>query len=129
MQFFEEQAYRQECTSSIIGAAIEVHSQLGSGFLESVYQHALAQEFSRREIPYEEQKDVPVYYKGLSLQTPFRCDFLCYNSIIVELKAVTKIQEEHIPQVVNYLKATRMKMKINMNFGHHPRLEIRRVVH
>ncbi|MGN0867081.1 MAG: GxxExxY protein [Oligosphaeraceae bacterium] len=116
MQVFEIKPDAQACTSSIIGASIEVHSQLGCGFLESVYQHALSLE-------------IPVYYKGLNLQAPFRCDFLCYNSIIVELKAVTKIQEEHVAQVVNYLKATGMKMGLILNFGHHPRLEIRRVLH
>jgi GxxExxY protein len=78
-------------TYQIIGAAFEVHSRLGSGFLEAVYQEALHHEFDERGIPFRQQVEVPVFYKGQKLQTSYRTDFLCYESIVVELKAISKV--------------------------------------
>ena len=101
----------------IIGAAIEVHKQLGCGFTEPVYQEALAEELKLRKIPFEREKVFTVTYKGKELSKEFRADFVCYNQIIVELKAVTDFAEEHYAQVYNYLKASGMQLGLLINFG------------
>lgn len=85
MQFMEIEE-RDPQTGMIIGAAIEVLRELGHGFVESVYHEALAQEFARQGIPFEQEKEMPVYYKGMRLDKTFRMDFVCYSSIVVELK-------------------------------------------
>ena len=102
---------------AIIGAAIEVHKQLGCGFTESVYQEAFAEELRLREIPFEREKVLTVTYKGKVLTKEFRADFVCYNKIIVELKAVVDFAEEHYAQVYNYLKASEMQLGLLINFG------------
>lgn len=101
----------------IIGAALEVHSQLGCGFTEPVYQEALAEELKLRHIPFERQKVFTVTYKGKELSKDFRVDFVCFNKIIVELKAVSDFAEEHVAQVYNYLKVTGMQLGLLINFG------------
>lgn len=101
----------------IIGAALEVHSQLGCGFTEPVYQEALAEELRLRHIPFEREKVFTVTYKGKELSKDFRVDFVCFNKIIVELKAVSDFAEEHVAQVYNYLKATGMQLGLLINFG------------
>ena len=101
----------------IIGAAIEIHKQLGCGFTEPVYQEALAVELRLRNIPFEREKVFTVVYKGIELDKDFRPDFVCYNKIIVELKAVSQFAEEHYAQVYNYLKATGMQLGLLINFG------------
>ena len=101
----------------IIGAAIEVHRQLGCGFTEPVYQEALAEELSMRKIPFEREKVFTVTYKGKPLPKEFRADFVCFNQIIVELKAVTEFAEEHYAQVYNYLKASGLQLGLLINFG------------
>lgn len=101
----------------IIGAALEVHSQLGCGFTEPVYQEALAEELRLRHIPFEREKVFTVTYKGKELSKDFRVDFVCFNKIIVELKAVSDFAEEHVAQVYNYLKVTGMKLGLLINFG------------
>jgi len=101
----------------IIGAAQEVHRQLGYGFLEPVYQDALAVEFTLREIPYEKEKSLPVFYKGRTLDKYYQADFYCYGKIIIELKALAQLTNEHEAQVLNYLKVTGSKLGILMNFG------------
>jgi GxxExxY protein len=104
-------------TYQIIGAAIEVHKELGRGFLEAVYQEALEVEFSDREIPFQPQMELPVFYKGRKLKTHYRSDFLCYNDIIVELKALMRLGDGESAQVLNYLKAARRERALLINFG------------
>ena len=101
----------------IIGAALEVHSVIGCGFTEPVYQEALEEEMRIREIPFNREKTYEFTYKGKVLSKTFRPDFVCYDKIIVELKAVDDFTEEHFSQVYNYLKATGMELGILINFG------------
>src|SRR5882724_2143280 len=93
-------------TYAIIGAAMEVHKQLGCGFLEAVYQEALAIEFSKRDIPFRREVHLPIHYKGQLLSTAYCVDFICFDSVIVELKAVAQMTGTEESQVINYLKAT-----------------------
>ena len=99
---------------------IEVSKQLGSGFLEKVYQEALMIEFQLRNIPFEREKRLPVCYKGHVLAQEYIADFVCYGHIIVELKAVDTIIGIHQAQVINYLKATGFKLGLLANFGKYP---------
>lgn len=108
--------YKEE-SYNIRGAMMAVHRELGSGFLERVYQDALEIEFKDRNIPYEREKDIQIMYKGKPLGEPYRADFVCYGKIIVELKAVNEILGIHRAQVINYLKATSMKLGILVNFS------------
>ncbi len=101
----------------IIGAAIEVHEQLGPGLLENAYQAAMGCELSLRKIPYECQKTVPVFYKGNSLKIDYRLDFLVGKLVIVELKVVEKVQDIHVAQVLTYLKLTGCKLGLLLNFN------------
>lgn len=105
-----------ECYS-IVGAAMEVHKALGKGFTEYVYQDAQEVEFKQRGIPYEREKPVKVYYKGVELQHSYIADFVCYGEIIVELKAISTICSVHSAQVINYLHATEKKLGLLLNFG------------
>ena len=118
---------RDEHTHSIIGAAMEVHRQLGPGFLEMVYQEALAIEFAGRAIPFLAQASLPVYYKGQLLTCSYRADFICYEHVIVELKALQAITSVEQAQVLNYLKATRLERGLLLNFGQ-PSLEFKRLI-
>ena len=104
-------------TYAIIGAAMEVHSVLGSGFLETVYQEALALEFSVRSIPFQKEHALPVFYRGQVLNSHYRTDFLCFNSVIVELKALPNIGGKEESQLINYLKASGKKRGLLINFG------------
>ena len=113
----EEKLLYKEESYKIIGAAIEVHNVLGCGFTEPVYQEALEHEFKLRGIPYEREKTLNVNYKDIVLQKDFRVDFLCYDKIVVELKAVSDILDEHYAQVYNYLKTTGCELGILINFG------------
>ena len=108
--------YKEE-SYAIHGALFAVHRELGVGFLERVYQDALEYELSARGIPYEREKNIQIMYKGKPLGEPYRADFVCYDNIIVELKAVEELQGIHRSQVVNYLKATGMKLGLLVNFG------------
>lgn len=101
----------------IRGAMFAVHKELGCGFLERAYQDALEFEFQERGIPYEREKEIQIMYKGKPLGEPYRADFVCYGKIIVELKAVGTLESVHRSQVINYLKATGMKLGILVNFG------------
>jgi GxxExxY protein len=102
---------------NIIGAAMTVHSELGSGFLEAVYQEALEKEFITQSIPYKREVSLPIYYKGTLLSNKYIADFICYDKIVIELKAASSILSEHKAQVINYLKATNMELGIIINFG------------
>jgi len=96
---------------------MEVHHELGNGFLEAVYQEALEEEFKIQNIPYEREKYLPIEYKGKTLSKEYFADFICYDDIIVELKAVTKIVAAHKAQVINYLKAADKEVGLLFNFG------------
>ena len=100
---------KDQQTHAIIGAAMEVHSQLGAGFLEVVYHQALAIELAARRIPFIREVELPVYYKGERLDCLYRADFVCFQEVIVELKALKKITGVEEAQLLNYLKATGLK--------------------
>jgi len=104
-------------TYAIIGAAMEVHAQLGCGFLEAIYQEALELEFAQRGIPFQPQVEIPVFYKGTRLESFYKADFVCYGSVIVELKAISQLGGIEEAQVINYLKATGMKVALLLNLG------------
>ncbi len=106
---------------------MEVHSILGHGFHESVYQEAACYEFEERGIPFEEEANLKILYKEKSLKKYYVADFVCYGSIIVEFKACSIILDAHIGQVINYLKATGLKLGVLVNFGS-TSLAYRRVV-
>jgi GxxExxY protein len=108
--------YKQE-VYEIIGAAMEVHKELGNGFLEAVYHEALEKEFRNRNIPFESQKQFDIYYKDEILDKKYIADMICYGNIIIELKAVDKLSDEHYSQVINYLKASKLILGILINFG------------
>ena len=102
---------------AIVGAAMNVHNELGCGFIEPVYQQALEIEFQDLGIPYEREKSLPVYYKGIKLDKNFRPDFICFDKIIVELKAVSFLESEHEAQVLNYLKVSNFRLALLFNFA------------
>lgn len=104
-------------TYAIIGAAMEVHRELGNGFLEGVYQDALEIEFRQRNIPFRREQPVPVLYKAVTLGTPYRADFVCHGSIIVELKAISTLTNIESAQILHYLKATGLERALLVNFG------------
>ncbi len=104
-------------TYSIIGAAMEVHKELGSGFLEAVYQEALEKEFTYQEIPYQSQPPVRIEYKGKPLKKKYEPDFICFDEVIVEIKAMDKLSGVEHAQIINYLKATSFKVGLLINFG------------
>lgn len=112
----EEKLLWEEC-HSIIGAAFAVHGKLGCGFLEAVYQEALSIEFSRREIPFEQQKELQIEYDGFVLNKKYYADFFCYDKIIVEIKAMDAISPAHEAQLLNYMKATKTRVGLLINFG------------
>ena len=114
-------------THAIIGAAMEVHGQLGHGFLEAVYQEALAVEFADRSIPFLREVELPILYKERHLRCTYRVDFICFDSIIVELKALKALTSVEESQAINYLKAAEKERMLLLNFGS-SRLEFKRVV-
>jgi len=108
--------YKEECYK-IIGACMEVHKELGPGFLEPVYQEALSLEFYVQGIHFEKEKDIGIVYKGKTLDKCYKADFLCFDKIIVELKALSELSNDHIAQLLNYLKATKLRVGLLVNFG------------
>jgi len=119
---FKDESY------AIIGAALDVYYKLGSGFLEPVYQEALAIEFQLRDIPFLPQVDLPIVYKDFTLKKTYRADFVCYDSIIVEIKALVALTNVDWAQLMNYLKASSMRVGLLFNFGSIPRMEHRRII-
>lgn len=105
---------------SIVGAAMEVQNELGCGFAELVYHEALNIELKLRNIPYETEKLIRITYKGYLLERTYKADLVCYDNIVVELKAVDKLKTEHTSQLLNYLKATNLPLGILINFGEKP---------
>ncbi|MEZ6035138.1 MAG: GxxExxY protein [Planctomycetaceae bacterium] len=118
---FKDESY------AIQGAIFEVYREMGCGFLEPVYQECLEKELRIRNIPFIAQTELKLNYKGQPLQQTYKPDFICYDQIIVELKAVKEIAPEHKAQVINYLKATAMKLGLLVNFGAYPKATITRL--
>ncbi len=122
----EEFPLKDECYR-VIGACMEVHNELGNGFLEAVYEEALVNEFISRKIPFKKETRLDVYYKGIKLEKYYVADFICFGELIIEIKAGDGIIDEHISQVLNYLKATNLKVGLLVNFGTQ-KLQTRRVI-
>ncbi len=127
MDLLKEGILYKEESYEIIGACMEVHKQLGCGFLEAVYQEALAEEYEIREIPFEQEKRLQIEYKGKILKKEYVADFVCYDKIIIEVKALSKLASEHLAQTLNYLKITDFDLGILVNFGKSS-LEYKRVI-
>ena len=118
--------YKEE-TFKIIGACFEVYKNKGRGFLEPVYQECLEIEFELQGIDFTSQKSLTLEYKGRPLKHTYAPDFICYDKIIVEIKAVSQLLDEHRAQVINYLYATGFKLGLLVNFGHYPKIEWERL--
>jgi GxxExxY protein len=118
----EEESY------AVIGACFEVYREKGCGFLEAVYQECMVIELRLRGIPFEEQPTLSLAYKAHDLQQTYQPDFVCYGRIVVELKAVSALTDEHRAQLHNYLKASGLRLGLLMNFGHYPKLEYERII-
>ena len=122
MLIYKDESY------NIVGAAFQVYNNLGFGFLEAIYQEALEIEFQRRGIPYEREKELNIVYDGVQLKQTYKADFVCYGKIIVELKAVSELDDAHRSQVYNYLHATGYRLGLLLNFGCYDELEKERIV-
>jgi GxxExxY protein len=114
-------------TYELIGACMEVHSELGHGFLEPVYQKALAAELARREIPFKREQEFEVLYKGERIGAKYKADFVCFDSVILELKALSAFSSAHEGQLINYLKVTGIQRGLLINFGT-PKLQYKRLI-
>ena len=119
---FQKESY------AIRGAVFEVYREMGCGFLEAVYQECLEKELRLRNISFVSQAGVKLIYKGETLEQTYKPDLICYSSIIIELKAVKEICDEHRAQLHNYLKATGLKLGLLVNFGHYPKATVERIV-
>ena len=107
---------------------MKVYNTLGHGFLESVYHEALGIELSRRGLPYKSEVDLFIHYDDVQLSQTFRADFICFDKIIVEIKAVNQLIDTHKAQLYNYLRATKMRLGLLINFGDSCRLKVNRVI-
>ena len=112
----------------IIGACFEVYKEMGSGFLEAVYQECLALEFAEQGIPFVEHPNLLLTFKRRTLNKTYEADFLCFDQIIVEIKATKNLTDDYRAQTINYLKATGHPLGLLVNFGHYPQLEYERFV-
>ena len=119
--------FKDECYA-IVGACFEVYKDKGCGFYEPVYQECLRIEFEYCRIPAIAQPALSLEYRGRILSQKYFADFVCYGKIIVELKAVSELTDEHRAQVLNYLKAARSELGLLVNFGHYPKLQYERIV-
>lgn len=115
-------------TYAIRGAIFEVYKQMGCGFLEAVYQECLEIEFARQNIPYIAQPELSICYKDKVLKQCYKPDFICFDQIIIELKAVKNVTNEHSAQLLNYLTVCKFKVGLLVNFGSYPKVEIKRMV-
>jgi GxxExxY protein len=118
---FKEESYK------IVGACYEVYREKGCGFVEPVYQECMELELRLQQIPNIPQKPLRLEYKGQQLASSYIADFICYDKIIVELKVVSDLNDEHRAQVQNYLKATQLHLGLLVNFGHYPKVQIERI--
>ena len=119
--------YKDECFA-IQGAVYEVYRTMGCGYLEAVYQECLEKELNLRKIPFYSQQPIFLNYKGERLLQTYKPDLVCYGKIIVEIKAVKDVADEHAAQVFNYLKGSGMRLGLLVNFGHYPKATIKRIV-
>jgi GxxExxY protein len=122
-----ELIYKDECYA-IVGACFEVYNETGCRFVEAVYQECLEFELGLRAIPFRSQAQLKLAYKGKPLKQVYQPDFICFDKIILEIKAVSSLVDEHRAQLHNYLKATGFKLGLLVNFGHDPKLEYERIV-
>ncbi len=113
-------------TYMIRGSVFDVYKEMGSGFLEAIYQECLEKEFTIRKVPFAAQPELKLCYKGEILQQTYRPDFICYEKIVLEIKAVKNIAPEHKAQIINYLKATNLQLGLLINFCSHPKVQIER---
>ena len=118
----------QDETYKILGACFEVYREKGCGFLEGVFQESLEIEFKLQDIPARAQVPMKLEYKGRPLRHTYIADFICLDKVIVELKAISKLTDEHRAQIQNYLNATKLRVGLLINFGHFPKLEYERFV-
>ncbi len=119
--------YEKECYV-IRGAIFEVYKETGNGFLESVYQECLEREFQTQIIPFVSKPELTLCYKGSPLSHIFIPDFICYDKIIVELKSVKELMPEYKAQVMNYLKVSKKRLGLLVNFSAYPQVQIERIV-
>ncbi len=119
----------QDESYAIRGACFEVYKDKGSGFLEDVYQECLEIELTLQNIPFVAQPPLSLNYKGHPLRKNYKPDFICYDEIVIELKAAKTLDDTHRAQVHNYLRATNKRLGILINFGHHPKIQIERIIH
>ena len=115
--------YPDECYA-IRGAIYEVHNEMGSGFREEVYQQCLEREFDHRGMPFDAKKELRICYKGVPIEKTYIPDFFCYGKIIVEIKAVSELTKEHRAQLLNYLRLTKCKMGLLVNFASYPKATV-----
>ncbi len=113
---------------AIMGACFNVYKVMGPGFLQAVYQECLEIEFGKQGIPNKPQQELDLYYQGQKLKQIYKPDFVCYDKIIVEIKAISNLIDEHRAAVLNYLNASNFKLGLLVNFGHYPKLEYERFV-
>ena len=113
---------------AVVGAAIEVHRELGAGFLEAVYQEAMERELALRGIAFKSQRELLIQYKGQPLGKSYVCDLLCFDKVLVELKAMDRLTGREESQLINYLKAANLPVGLLINFGSHGKLEWRRLI-
>lgn len=112
---------------AIMGACFDVYKEMGSGFLEAVYHECLEYELADRGILYTSKPPLRLQFKSRQLKAFYQPDMICFDQIVIEIKAVTALADEHTSQVLNYLHATRMPLGILINFGHHPKLQYKRI--
>jgi GxxExxY protein len=122
MLSFEKETY------NILGACFQVYKTMGCGFLEAVYQECLEIECRKRDIPFISQPVLELKYSGIPLHQKYIPDFVVYDEVIVEIKAVSELASEHKAQLLNYLHATNLEVGLLVNFGHYPKLEYKRMI-